>query len=42
MNRHCDECNELYSEDDMDIVGGKWLCRECEDLITPKENKNGL
>ena len=26
----CNKCKEMFDENDVDIVDGDWLCRECE------------
>ena len=28
--KKCDKCEIEFNEDDMDLVDGFWLCRDCE------------
>ncbi len=37
LKMECEKCKESFPEDELDIVDGKWLCRECE-----KENDKRL
>lgn len=30
LKMECEKCKESFPEDELDIVDGKWLCRECE------------
>lgn len=33
MKRECDCCKGMFEEDNMDLVDGRWLCKECESLM---------
>ena len=33
IKRNCDKCKEYFSEYDLDLVNGEWLCRGCEDIV---------
>lgn len=29
----CSECKEVFPEEDLDIINGKWICRICEERL---------
>lgn len=33
----CEICRKSYSEDDLDLVDDKWMCRNCEDKFYREE-----
>ena len=28
--RVCSMCKRIFSEDDLDLIDGKWICKMCE------------
>lgn len=31
--KQCSHCKKLFYENDLDLVDGNWLCRNCEDIL---------
>jgi formylmethanofuran dehydrogenase subunit E len=40
MNRKCERCREYFSESEMDIYDGKWLCNDCEEKLRDEEDNS--
>jgi formylmethanofuran dehydrogenase subunit E len=34
----CEVCGRVFSEEDLDMLNGKMLCRDCEDYVLKIEN----
>lgn len=41
LEKECEHCRKLYTEEEVDLINGRWLCYVCEDELFHKEEDDG-